>query len=180
MSLRKHDEPASAAPTATGAVLRSMIGTPQIRRAGRVNVTPAVRHAAFGALGVIVLSHLAALSGTITDAPTLGLGFVVVITAAVWSAAQVLRDRSVGWIVGCAVAVVAVTAYIISRTVGLPLEGGKFDNWFDPLGVVAAVAEGIVIALGAVMIHRQRAIPIRGGAFKPRPSTHRHFNGAQR
>ena len=51
----------------------------------------------------------------------------------------------------------AVTAFLASRTVGLPQLADDVGNWTEPLGFPALVSESLVVALAAAHLTRARA-----------------------
>jgi hypothetical protein len=51
---------------------------------------------------------------------------------------------------------VAVVAYALSRTIGLPLMADDVGNWLEPLGIVSVVTETAVSALALVALRRAR------------------------
>ena len=57
--------------------------------------------------------------------------------------------------------VLAVVAYVVSRTVGLPLMADDIGAWLEPLGVVSVATETAVAVLAAAALSRRRT-PSRG------------------
>jgi negative regulator of sigma E activity len=51
---------------------------------------------------------------------------------------------------GAVVGGLAVAAYVLSRSVGLPQIGDDVGDWADPLGVVAVAAE-VTLVIGGVL-----------------------------
>jgi hypothetical protein len=78
------------------------------------------------------------------DAQYKGVLFVANGVGALVAAIGIYRDvRSWGWNLGLLVAGGALVGYVISRTVGLP--GMSPEEWLEPLGVLACVAEASYI-----------------------------------
>jgi hypothetical protein len=88
-------------------------------------------------VGVI---HLYDAPSSFGDAQYKGVLFVANGVGALVSAIGIYRGvRRWGWILGLLVAGGALLGYVISRTVGLP--GMTPEEWLEPLGVLACVAE---------------------------------------
>jgi hypothetical protein len=85
---------------------------------------------------------------------------VLVIVAAISAliAATGIQEssRAWGWGLGSLVALIALASYVANSTVGLPGLPAEPDAWRDPLGIVALVAEGVLIGLTVVAFHAAR------------------------
>ena len=60
-----------------------------------------------------------------------------------------LNKKTWGWNLGFLIAALSIILYVISRTAGLPNIPAEPDEWFEPLGVAALLAEGIFIVMFA-------------------------------
>jgi len=101
--------------------------------------------AAVGALGEAV-AHIPVIDAHLAEAPYIGVGFVLVTIAGLTLGTWLLTDDTAGvWAATAAVAVLALAAYVLSRTVGLPQIGDDIGNWGEPLGVVAIVFEALMV-----------------------------------
>jgi hypothetical protein len=60
------------------------------------------------------------------------------------------------WALAAAVAFGPLIGYVLSRSVGLPGYPDDIGNWMESLGVVAVVAECLLLALAAVALLRLR------------------------
>ncbi len=69
----------------------------------------------------------------------------------VLAAVLALGDVSVAYVTTAVVMGLALLAYVISRTIGLPEIGDDIGNWLEPLGVVSVIAEATA-CLSAVAI----------------------------
>jgi hypothetical protein len=67
-----------------------------------------------------------------------------------------LRKRAWGWDLGLLIAVLSIVFYIFSRTVGLPYLPPEPDEWFEPLGVISLLAEGLFLAVYIIAAREER------------------------
>ena len=100
--------------------------------------------------------HLPLVPEHLEEAPYAGLLFALLATAcialAVW---LVLRDTPTAWEVSGTVALLALVAFLTSRTIGLPQLGDDVGNWSEPLGFPAVLAELLIAAVSAyTLTHR--------------------------
>lgn len=90
-----------------------------------------------------------------------GVLFVLNGLGALIAAYGIFRGASWGWLLGLFIAGGAIIGYIVSRTIGLP--GLPVDpHWFETMGVLSLVVEGIFVALAvkALADTRQRLFQI--------------------
>ncbi len=86
-----------------------------------------------------------------SEATYKGVLFVLNGIGGLVAAYGIFRNANWGWLLGILVASGAIIGYIISRTVGLP--GMEVDTaWFEPLGVLSIIVEGIFVALAAKIL----------------------------
>ena len=99
------------------------------------------------AIGAI---HVMGAPDSFKDAAYKGWLFYANGVAALAAAFGIFRRQSWGWWLGFLISGGALSGYIASRTIGLPLIPAEPDAWFEPLGVASMVAEtgfiGIFIA----------------------------------
>ncbi|MDQ6686459.1 MAG: hypothetical protein M3Z50_02415 [Actinomycetota bacterium] len=108
-------------------------------------------------LVVVALVHLPLVPAHLKEAPYVGwlfIAFVVVCLAL--AVALVLADTSVAWLASGSVALAALVAFLVSRTVGLPQLGDDMGNWTDPLGYPAMASEALMTGLAALILIRRR------------------------
>ncbi len=75
-----------------------------------------------------------------------GILFTLNGIGALIAAYGIFRGANWGWILGLLIAGGAIFGYIVSRTVGLPsLEVDP--AWFEPLGILSLIVEGIFVIL---------------------------------
>lgn len=100
---------------------------------------------------VAAAAHVPVTGEHLAEAPYIGVLFIALEVALVAVAALLLlADSRWVWRAAALVPALAVLAYVVSRTVGLPLIGDDVGNWAEPLGVVSVVSETVmcVLALG--------------------------------
>jgi hypothetical protein len=64
------------------------------------------------------------------------------------------------------VTLLAVVAYVLARTIGLPQIGDDIGNWSDPLGTAAIASESLTfVVAGVVLVSRRRTggVPVITG-----------------
>jgi cytochrome bd-type quinol oxidase subunit 2 len=107
------------------------------------------RAAAVVGLGGIALVHLLDLEDRLTEVPYIGWLFAALIVVSLVLAALLIRsdDRKV-WAATGLVAAATIVGYAITRTVGLPNDGGEdIGNWTESLGLASLMIEGLVVLL---------------------------------
>jgi hypothetical protein len=138
---------AVSAPSSATRLLLSGIGSPW-------------RYPAAGLALVAGLAHVPVTPEHLREAPYIGVMFIVLTTACILLAAALLIvDSVLVWTTLGVTTMVAVVAYAVSRTIGLPLMTDDVGNWLEPLGIVSVVAETAVSALAVVALRRTRRTP---------------------
>jgi hypothetical protein len=110
----------------------------------------AIRRAVAGVgLVGIALIHVLDLSGNLTELRYVGVMFVGVIFASLGVAEALMRcDDPRAWLAAGALAGATMFGYTLSRTVGMPGDGGRdIGNWLEPLGLASLLVEGMVVLL---------------------------------
>jgi len=97
--------------------------------------------------------HIPVIPMHLEEAPYIGYLFIA-LTAVCFAiaVAVLLVDSVVVWAAGGVVTALAVIAYVLSRTVGLPQIADDIGNWTDPLGVAAIAAETVTVLLAVVAL----------------------------
>lgn len=102
--------------------------------------------------------HVPLVAEHLEEAPYVGVLFVLLVVACTLLAgALVFADASSVWAASGVVCVLALTAFLASRTVGLPQLGDDVGNWTEPLGYPAVAAEALCAAVAGVVLARPRA-----------------------
>lgn len=103
-----------------------------------------------GILLLIVTSlvHFIDAPDSFDEATYKGVLFLLNGVGALIAAYGIFRgSRSWGWTLGLLVAAGAFIGYALSRTVGLPQLPAEPDEWFEPLGILSFLAEGLFVAV---------------------------------
>lgn len=103
--------------------------------------------------------HLPLIREHLHEAPYIGWLFIALaVTAAALATALLLRDSLVLWLLTAAASASAITAYVLSRSVGLPQIPDDIGDWSDPRGVAALAVESaaLVLAVGALSAQVRR------------------------
>jgi hypothetical protein len=108
------------------------------------------------ALAVVAgLAHVPVTPEHLNEAQYIGILFMVLTTVCVVLAAAVLVwDAPVVWASLGGACLLAVVAFVLSRTVGLPLIADDIGNWSETLGVVSVLTETGVVILSAAALHK--------------------------
>jgi hypothetical protein len=97
---------------------------------------------------VAAAAHVPVTGEHLREAPYIGVLFIALEVALVVLAGLVLVSSArLVWWAAAVVPALAVVAYVVSRTVGLPQIGDDVGNWTEPLGVVSVVAETLMVLL---------------------------------
>jgi hypothetical protein len=96
----------------------------------------------------IALIHLLDAKSKLEETPYLGVGYILIIIAALGAAeALIRRSTPLRWAAAGLVALAPLIGYILSRTTGLPSSTDDIGNWWEPLGVASLFVEGTVVIL---------------------------------
>lgn len=112
-----------------------------------------LRIVAAAAAGGAALAHIPPMGPHFEEVPYIGVAFALLTTVCLAGMIGVLADeRPIWWLgmgAGCGIAIVA---YIVSRTVGLPGMADDIGHWTEPLGVVSVLTEAITVAVSAAAL----------------------------
>ena len=132
-----------------------------------VTTGPDYRFLAAAAALVAAVAHLPITAVHLSEAPYVGVLFIALEGACMLLAVGLLaRPRPWLWQAAVLVGALAVAAYLVSRTFGLPLMAEDRGDWTNPLGAVAVVAE-TTLCLVALRAHRRHLS--RPGSTRPAP-----------
>ena len=112
-------------------------------------VTEAVLRAgvALGLVG-IALIHFLDLFSKLDETPYLAVAYLGLIAASLVVGARVVRfGTSRLLVLAAGLAAATASAYVLSRTAGLPHATDDVGNWREPLGLASLFLEGLVVAL---------------------------------
>jgi hypothetical protein len=111
------------------------------------------------ALGIVAgLAHVPVTPAHLQQAPYIGTLFIVFTTVSLLASTLLLiSDSPAAWLVLAGSCLLAVGAFVISRTLGLPLMSDDIGYWSDPLGIVSVATESAVVLLAAVALMRSRS-----------------------
>ena len=101
-------------------------------------------------LGIAVI-HLMDAPDKFEEVPYIGWLFVGLIVACLVLAEMLTRrDDARAWLAAGIIAGATILGYTLSRSVGLPGEGGEeVGNWKEALGLASLMIEGVVVWLAA-------------------------------
>lgn len=127
------------------------------RAAARPAAAAASMLVLLGAAGLVASAaiHLADAPDTMEDGLYLGIGFAVQAVLSVIAAIMAVRGSRLGVVAGLLIAGGSLVAYTISRTIGLPGQGGEV--WLEPAGVVAIVSEALTVLTFGLALLRGEA-----------------------
>lgn len=105
--------------------------------------------AAAGAIAEAV-AHIPVIENHVSEAPYVGVLFALVTVAGFLLAILLLTsDSRAVWVSTLVVSALALAAYVLSRTIGLPQIEDDIGHWADALGTMAIVGEAVML-VGAV------------------------------
>ena len=111
------------------------------------------------ALAAVAVIHVIDLPSTLSATPLIGYGYFVLIAAALLGAALLLTvpEQRV-WVLVDLIAFGAITAYVLSRTTGLPTDRFDVGNWNCALGIAAISTETLVVLLAMWRMQPRRLL----------------------
>jgi hypothetical protein len=104
--------------------------------------------------------HIPLVPEHLDEAPYIGVLFILLSVACIVLAVViVVVDTTWVWAASGTISLLALVAFVLSRTVGLPQIGDDVGNWTDPLGFPALASEALTVALAAGALRRRAAAP---------------------
>jgi hypothetical protein len=104
-------------------------------------------------LAGVALIHLLDAHDTFLSAPYKGWLYVSLIVGSLATAALLVRrSDSRAWTAALLLPLGAMSAFVLSRTVGLPNGADDIGNWWEPLGLASLFVEGSLVALAAAVL----------------------------
>ena len=114
--------------------------------------------------GVVMLlitagTHVPLIPEHLAEAPYAGVLFIALTVVSLVFAVLLVRwDSPAVWTASGVLCLLAVLAFFVSRTVGLPQLADDIGNWTEPLGFPAVAAE-LLATLAAVVVLTHRSHP---------------------
>lgn len=104
---------------------------------------------------VAAAAHVPVVSPHLHEAPYMGVLFVLLTAACLLLAVAVLTlDSPAVYLAAAMVCGLAVVGYAATRLVAFPQLADDVDDWFEPLGVLAVLAEMSVVTVAAFALRR--------------------------
>jgi hypothetical protein len=132
------------------------------RRAGAwalTALTSRLRYPAALLAVVAGLAHVPVTPEHLNEAKYIGILFLALtIVCVVLAAALLIWDSPIVWAAIGGACLLAVAAFVLSRTVGLPLISDDIGNWTERLGVVSVLTETGVAVLSAAALAKGRRL----------------------
>ena len=105
--------------------------------------------AAIGLAGMALI-HLLDLPGQLSETPYIFFLYLALMVASVTLAGVLIATSDPrAWAAATVLAALAIVAYVLSRTRGLPQSSDDIGNWSEPLGMASLFVEGSLVALGS-------------------------------
>ena len=101
-------------------------------------------------------THVPLIPEHLEEAPYVGVLFILLaVVSVVLAALVVLWDTPLVWTASGVTTLLAVVAFLLSRTVGLPEIGDDIGNWTEPLGFPAVGAESLTTVVTLAVLCRR-------------------------
>ena len=105
--------------------------------------------AAIGLAGMALI-HLLDLPGQLSETPYIFFLYLALMVASVALAGVlIVTGDARAWAAATVLAALAIVAYVLSRTTGLPQSSDDVGNWSEPLGMASLFVEGSLVALAS-------------------------------
>lgn len=112
-------------------------------------------------LAGFALIHLLDLPDTMAGSQLIGWAYIAAIAGAVSLAGALVRTSDTRvWLAAGGLVSSVIVAYVLSRTTGIPQDGGDIGDWGQPLGIAMLFVGGSLLALTANVL-AGRLIPAK-------------------
>ena len=116
--------------------------------------TPARFVVSAGAL-LVAVAHILVTPEHLEEVPYLGILFVLLTIACSAIAIVVLvHDASLVYAVAGGICAATILGYVATRLVAFPMLADDVGNWWEPLGVVSVISEGVVVVAALMALSR--------------------------
>jgi hypothetical protein len=150
----------------TSANSRDASATLAVERARVDDSVLVARGLGIAGLVAVAVVHLVQLPETVPPTPGLGALFTALVLAAVLVAAGLVRaDVRALWYATALTATGPLLGYVLTRSMPVPFDTEDVGNWTEPLGLVALLLEGCLLALS---VYRLVALAPAGRAVRRR------------
>ena len=114
-----------------------------------------MRRVVAAAAAAAAAAHLPVIGEHLSEAPYMGVLFIVLTVGCLLIAAACLVHDAV---VVCGAAIVtcglAIIGYAATRLVAFPMLADDVGNWFEPLGIIAVLSEVVVVVAALTAVRR--------------------------
>jgi DMSO reductase anchor subunit len=114
----------------------------------------------------IITIHWLDLPGKMSEVPYLGYAYIVLMVGSALAAILIVQNDKRGWYLGSALALGSIFAYVLNRTVGLPLAMEDIGNWGETLGLYSLIAEGVMVAVSGWVLSRRESSKAETSTFQ--------------
>lgn len=126
-------------------------GQPQTR----VTAPRGTRLLAAGMLLAAGAAHIPVIPSHLREAPYIGVLFILLTLACLALAALLTwHPHAPSYAAATIITAAAITAYVLSRTIGLPMIEDDIGNWFEPLGIISVLTETAAFVTCASLIRK--------------------------
>lgn len=102
---------------------------------------------------VTAAAHLPVIRPHLSEAPYMGVLFVVLTAACVLLAATLISwDSRLVYLLSAGTCGLAVLGYAATRLAAFPMLADDVGNWLEPLGLVSMAAESIVVVTAVLVM----------------------------
>jgi hypothetical protein len=109
------------------------------------------------AIAVAAAAHIPVIGSHLSEAPYMGILFIVLTTAcAILAAAVLILDSRAAYTLVVLTCGLAVLGYAATRLITFPMLADDVGNWLEPLGVVSIVSESVAVVCALAALSRTK------------------------
>ena len=106
---------------------------------------------------VAAAAHLPVIRPHLSEAPYMGVLFVILAAACVLLAATLISwDTRLVYLLSAGTCGLAVLGYAATRLIAFPMLADDVGNWREPLGLVSVAAESVVVVTAVLAMRSDR------------------------